>query len=137
VGDTVAVGFGITVNDGVLIARPPGVVTLIGPVVAPAGTVAVSCVAELAVNVAAATPLNVTDVAPVKLLPCTVTTVPGEPVVGTNFLIAGAAADAAAAVAHKAPHAKASTTTIRPMFRIPSPPATPMPQRCTYRATLS
>jgi hypothetical protein len=51
---------------------PPAFVTLIGPLVAAAGTVARSCVAETGVTVAA-TPLNFTD-APPSVLPLIVTT---------------------------------------------------------------
>jgi hypothetical protein len=68
---------------------PPGAVTLIGPVVAVAGTVAVICVAEFTVNVVAATLLNVTAVAPVKFVPVMVTDVPASPDVGVNDVIVG------------------------------------------------
>jgi hypothetical protein len=44
---------------------PCGVVIETGPLVAPAGTTAVNCVSEPGVNVAA-TPLNETEVAPVR-----------------------------------------------------------------------
>ena len=60
---------------------PPGVVTVIGPLVAPLGTVAVTCVSETTVNVAAV-PLNVTAVAPVRPEPPIVTLVPACPLVG-------------------------------------------------------
>ena len=49
----------LTTKSAVLVAEPPGVVTLIFPVVAVAGTVAVICVAEFTTKVAA-TLLNVT-----------------------------------------------------------------------------
>jgi hypothetical protein len=68
---------------------PPGVVTLIGPVVAVVGTVAVICVAEFTVNVVAATLLNVTAVAPVKFVPVITTDVPTGPDVGVNEVIVG------------------------------------------------
>jgi hypothetical protein len=71
-----------------LVAVPPGVVTRIRPEVALAGTVAVICVAEFTVNVAARL-LNVTAVAPVKFVPVIVTTVPGGPAVGANEVIVG------------------------------------------------
>ena len=45
----VIVGAGITVNELVLVAVPPGVVTAITPVVAPVGTVAVMLVADTTV----------------------------------------------------------------------------------------
>ena len=51
----------LTVKFAVLVAVPPGVVTLILPVVAPVGTVAVICVAESTVNVVAVTLLNFTE----------------------------------------------------------------------------
>jgi hypothetical protein len=79
----------LTVKLVVLVAEPAGVVTLIGPVVAVAGTVAVICVAEFTVNVVAATLLNVTAVAPVKFVPVIVTDVPTGPNVGVNDVIVG------------------------------------------------
>src|SRR6185437_5350642 len=81
--ETVGPACVVTVNDAVLAPVPAGVVTAIGPVVAPVGTVAVSWVAELTVNVAAL-PLKVTAVAPVKPLPVMVTDVPTGPEVGVN-----------------------------------------------------
>jgi hypothetical protein len=57
----------------VLVAVPPGVMTLIGPVVAPVGTVALIRVGEFTVKVVAATLLNVTEVVvkpvPLKFVP--------------------------------------------------------------------
>src|SRR5207245_137037 len=61
-----------TVNAPELVPVPPGVVTLSGPVVAPAGTVAWMAVSEDTVKLAPA-PLNATAVAPVKLVPVIVT----------------------------------------------------------------
>lgn len=63
-----------------LVALPAGVVTVMGPVRAPDGTVAVIFVSDVTVN-AAATPLNVTEVAPVSALPLIVT---GDPVVAED-----------------------------------------------------
>jgi hypothetical protein len=77
------------VNAIVLVAVPLGVVTAIGPDVAPAGTVAVTCVAEFTENVAAV-PLKVTAVAPVNPVPVIVTDVPAAPLVGENDVIVGA-----------------------------------------------
>ena len=70
----VIVGAGITVKEAAPAVVPSPLVTLIFPLVAPAGTVALSCVSETMVN-AAATPLNVTAVVPVKAEPV-MTTVP-------------------------------------------------------------
>ena len=42
--------YGVTVKAGALVAFPPGVVTVIFPVVALAGTVTVNCVSEFLVN---------------------------------------------------------------------------------------
>ena len=78
----------ITVKLLALVAVPPGVVTLIGPGVAPDGTVAWIVVGELTVYVAL-TPLNVTDVAPVKLVPLIWTLVPTGPLAGLKFVIVG------------------------------------------------
>src|SRR5712691_810963 len=77
-----------TVKLLALLAVPPGVVTLIGPVVAPAGTVAVMVVAEFTVKLALV-PLNSTTVAPVKLVPLMVTLVPTGPLVGVKLEIVG------------------------------------------------
>ena len=78
----------VTVNFVRLVAFPAGVLTMILPVVAPAGTVAVIFVAELTVNVAI-TPLNFTAVAPVKFVPEIVTEVPTGPEVGVKLVIVG------------------------------------------------
>ena len=69
------VDHGRTVKSVVLVAVPPGVVTVILPVVAPDGTVAVTEVAVLGVNVAVI-PLNLTAVTPVRFVPVIVTLVP-------------------------------------------------------------
>src|SRR5215467_6640864 len=77
---------GVTVKRVVVFKGPlPGVVTVMGPVVAPAGTVVVIVPEGLTVNVAA-TPLNETAVAPVKAVPVIVTPVPTGPKVGANGL---------------------------------------------------
>src|SRR5207249_2857681 len=72
-----------------LVAVPPGVVTLTGPVVAPAGTVAWIAVSEVTVKVALV-PLKATAVAPLKLVPLIVTLVPTGPVVGERLAMVGA-----------------------------------------------
>jgi hypothetical protein len=89
---------GATVKLVALVAVPPGVVTLIGPVVAFAGTAAVICVLLLTMNVAAS-PLNLTAVAPVKVAPVIVTLVPGAPLDGENESTVGATEKFAALVA--------------------------------------
>lgn len=73
-----------------LVAFPEGVVTEIGPLFAPLGTVAVICVAELTINAALLLP-NMTLVVPVKLVPLIVTCVPTGPLGGLKLLIVGAA----------------------------------------------
>jgi hypothetical protein len=88
----------VTVKFWELAAVPSGVVTLIGPVVAPEGTVVVMLVFEFAVNVAD-TPLNVTLVAAMRSVPVIVTDVPTGPLVGENEEIVGAAARDAGAIA--------------------------------------
>jgi hypothetical protein len=52
-----------------VVATPPGVVTEIVPLVAPAGTVAVIWVAEFTVKVVAFVPWKLTIVAPVRFVP--------------------------------------------------------------------
>src|SRR3989442_1019788 len=84
-----AEGATATVKLVALVAVPPGVVTLIAPLVAPLGTVAVICVSEFTVKEAAA-PLNATAVAPVKCEPLIVTPAPTGPLAGLNELIIGA-----------------------------------------------
>src|SRR5215470_3689758 len=87
-----------TVKLAALFPVPAGVVTLILPELAPAGTVAVIRVAELTVN-AAGVPLNLTAVAPVKFTPVTTTLAPTAPVAGVNFVIRGATVKLVALVA--------------------------------------
>ncbi len=73
-----------------LLAVPPGVVTAMGPVLTPAGAVAVIWESALTLNEAALMPLNVTEVAPAKCSPVTVTTVPALPLAGVKLVMAGA-----------------------------------------------
>jgi len=75
----------------------PGATTVILPVLAVAGTVAVIAVSEVTVNTAAA-PLNLTAEAAVKPEPVIATEVPTLPWVGANPLITGAAATFSCAV---------------------------------------
>src|SRR5439155_2250367 len=89
VGVKLAIVGGLTtVNELALVALPPAVATLSGPVVAPAGTVAWIAVAEVTVKVAL-TPLNVTEVAPLNFVPLIVTLVPAGPLVGVKLAIVG------------------------------------------------
>lgn len=81
----------VTVKFDVLVAVPCEEVTLIGPVVAPAGTVALSDVDDTGVMLVAAVVLNLTDVTPVRAVPVIVTTVPTGPVAGVKPLMVGAA----------------------------------------------
>jgi len=74
----------------VLVAVPPGAVTEICPVVAPAGTVALILVEEFTTK-DAVTLLKRTAVAPVKFVPVIVTEVPAGPEVGENEVMVGAA----------------------------------------------
>jgi hypothetical protein len=77
---------GVTVKRVVVTIGPlAGVVILMGPVVAPAGTVVVIVPAGPSVK-AAATPLKETAVAPVKAVAVIVTLVPVGPKVGENGL---------------------------------------------------
>ena len=71
-----------------LVPIPPGVVTSIFPVVAPAGTEVVICVDELRVNVALV-PLKLTSVAPRKFVPVRTTLLPALPLVGVKLVIDG------------------------------------------------
>jgi hypothetical protein len=81
----------LTRNDRELVAVPAAVVTVMRPVLAPLGTVALINVSEATENVGAITPLNVTLLAPVKCVPVIDTFVPNGPLVGANDEIVGAA----------------------------------------------
>ena len=81
----------VTVKLPLLVAVPEGVVTVILPVVAPIGTVAVSLMV-LGTTKLAETPLNCTDVTPVKRAPLMVTDIPAGPLVGKKLLIVGGVA---------------------------------------------
>jgi hypothetical protein len=114
----VKVGGGMTVKCVALVAVPPGVLTTIGPVVAPAGTVAVASVSLTTVAVAT-TPLKLTTVpVAVKLLPVKVTTVPTGPEVGVKPVSVGVAVEEstaarpAAYVANPHPGASFGKTTV-------------------------
>src|SRR4051794_31393110 len=82
-------GAAVTVKLAALVAVPPGVVTLIAPVAAPAGTVAVICVPETTVN-PAGEPANRTAVAPPRFVPVIVTTVDSGPLAGAKDASVGA-----------------------------------------------
>src|SRR2546423_3436888 len=77
----------------VLIAVPEPAVTEIGPVVAPPGTMATIWVVELTAKTAL-TPLKLTPVGLIKLVPSSVTFVPGKPLPGANPVIVGVELDA-------------------------------------------
>ena len=86
-----SVMMGPTVKVAALVPVPEGLVTLIAPVAAPAGTVTVMVVAGVpTVNVVAATPPNLTAVAPVKFVPVTVTEAPTTPDAGEKPVTVGA-----------------------------------------------
>ena len=82
-------GTTVTTKLDELVPVPAGFVTVIGPVVAPVGTVAVILVLEFTVKLAA-TPAKLTAVVPVKLPPVMVTVVPAGPLVGEKEVIEGA-----------------------------------------------
>ena len=75
-----------------LVAVPAELVTLIGPVVATAGTAAEICVLETTVNVAGV-PLKMTAVAPVKPAPVIVTALPVGALAGEKEMMVGAACE--------------------------------------------
>src|SRR5207247_652506 len=82
-----------TVKVLALVAAPPDVVTVSGPVVAPAGTVAWITVVDVTVKVVALVPLKLTAVTPVKFVPLMVTFAPTGPLVGVKSVIVGALAE--------------------------------------------
>jgi len=73
--------YGVTRNCLLLVSVPEGVVTVTKPVLAPVGTVVVIKELETTVKTAAV-PLNVTLVAPVRLVPRILTAAPTLPEVG-------------------------------------------------------
>lgn len=83
----VTVGACTTVKTPALFATPPGVVTEIGPLVAPAGTVAINFM-PLSLK-AAFVPLKVTWVAVLRFAPLIVTDAPIPPLLGENPVIVG------------------------------------------------
>jgi hypothetical protein len=86
----VANHYGSLVKVPVLLADPDGVTTVIGPVVAPSGTVATICLCTLKVTVALV-PLKFTEVASARFEPLMVTIVPAVPNFGEKSVICGGA----------------------------------------------
>ena len=79
----------VTVNEPLLVAEPAGEVTLIGPVVAPDGTVVTICVEVAEVTIAVA-PLKVTVswlALVLKAVPLIETVVPTCPLFGVKMMI--------------------------------------------------
>ena len=74
-------------------AEPKELVSVIGPLAAPLGTLALNCVSEMAHIVVAGVPLKLTAVVPVKFVPVSVTVQPVDPLVGEKLLIVGAPPD--------------------------------------------
>ena len=66
---------------------------MIGPLVAPLGTLALTCVSEIAHMVVAGVPLKLTPVVPLKFVPVSVTVQPAAPLAGEKLLIVGAPAE--------------------------------------------
>jgi len=83
--------WGGTRNEAELEAAPAALVTLILPVVAAEGTVAVICVGELIVKVAPAV-LKATALAVSKLVPVMTTEIPGTPLPGLKPVTVGGTA---------------------------------------------
>jgi len=79
----------VTLKDLVVVTVPPvEVVTLMGPVVAPTGTLVVILVA-VSVLMTAVVPLKVTEEAPERLVPVMVTFLPTLPLAGLNLVMVG------------------------------------------------
>lgn len=87
----VMVGAGITTKLNALVPVPNGLVTEIGPVVAPAGTVVVMVVSFTTVYVPCGVPLNETADAPVNNVPRMVTAIPTEAAAGVTAVMVGGA----------------------------------------------
>jgi hypothetical protein len=116
--DTVGAGVVgvVTVKSVALASVPPGVVTAIGPVVAPTGTVAVICTPESTVK-DAFVPFNVTAVAPVNPVPVIVTTVPSGPDAGSKLSTVGGTAPAFAVGTQETVHRLNAAITINAQRR--------------------
>jgi hypothetical protein len=84
--ETVGQAPALTVKLAVCASAHPGRLTVIGPVAAPGGTIAVMLVSLLMVNCAAAPPVKRTEVTPMKPVPVMVTGVPGAPLAGAAFV---------------------------------------------------
>src|SRR5579863_9461686 len=90
-------------RNGRLLTRvPPGVTTSTLPVVDPAGTVVVISVGETMVKVAAV-PLKVTEVAPERSVPRTITFLPVLPAVGMVVTKGGRPMESLKAIPSKPP----------------------------------
>jgi len=76
-----------------LVAVPNVFVTAIGPVVAPLGTLALTCESDIPEIEVARVPLKLIPVVPVKFVPVSVTVVPVGPFVGVKEVIVGVAVD--------------------------------------------
>jgi hypothetical protein len=98
------------------IPLPAGVTTVILPVAAAAGTVAVTVVSDSTLNEAAA-PLNRTEVAPVRAEPLTVTLVPMVPDVGENEETTGGVAEPGKVTEPRPPTTSATGATTRKVVR--------------------
>jgi hypothetical protein len=117
---------GRTVKFSALVAIASGVRTLIGPVVAPEGTVAVICVSESIEKVDALVSLNWTSEAFVKSVPVMTTEVPTGPSVGLNPVTEGVWAWAGkAVVAVRAIAIPTASTSARLITLSDFPPARP------------
>src|ERR1700693_4524176 len=86
-----ACGADVTVKVPDDVAVPPGVVTLITPVAAVAGTDVLMCASSVTVNVALTPLKNFTALPPVNPEPVIVTAVPAGPLVGLKLVIVGVA----------------------------------------------
>jgi hypothetical protein len=85
--------WGVTVKLAVDTAEPIEFVSVIGPLVAPLGTLALNCVSETPHIIVAGVPLKLTPVVPVKFVPVNVIVQPTDPLPGEKLLIVGAPAD--------------------------------------------
>jgi hypothetical protein len=100
--ESVGTGEAVTVNDEGDEALPPAVVTVHRPLVAPDGTVVEIDVAELTVN-EALVPFSVTELAPMRFVPVSVTGVPTGPLDGLTFVRVGVGAGPVVSVSRAKP----------------------------------
>ena len=119
----------------------PVLLIVIGPVTAPAGTVAVNCVALLTVNCALTLFASLTDVTSVRFVPLMITVLPVPPRGGRKLVMVGQATDwltvnvcpATVIVPVRASPVFAATVKFSVPLPLPGEPLLPIACKCKAR----